>query len=76
MRGDSNENYASLDGLMWRRLEKGYSQTGLAEACGLTQQQISRYESQPVCPHIPTLQKLATALDCRVKDLFTRLIEP
>ncbi len=63
-------------GLYWRRREAGYSQTELADLCGITQQQISRYERLLVTPHHSTVRKMAEVLKCRVKDLYTRFIEP
>jgi len=45
------------------RADKRWSQDDLSKATGIAQTQLSRYE-QGVVPRIPTLGKLASALEC------------
>lgn len=75
MKGNSEQAGDYLWGLPWRRIEMGLSQAEVAEASGVSQKQISRYELHKVKPHPGTLRKLARALKCRIKDLLTRHIE-
>ncbi|MBX3170510.1 MAG: helix-turn-helix transcriptional regulator [Candidatus Eremiobacteraeota bacterium] len=42
----------------------------MAEASGVSQKQISRYESLRVKPYTSTVKKLATALNCSVTELY------
>lgn len=65
-----------LLGLFWRRNEAGLTQIEFAELCGTTQQQVSLYERLLVTPHHSTIRKMAEVLKCRVKDLYTRFLEP
>jgi transcriptional regulator with XRE-family HTH domain len=53
-----------------RRLELGMSQTVLAEAVGVTFQQIQKYEKGINRVSASTLMDVATALDARVSDLL------
>ena len=47
------------------RQERGLTQQQLAEASGLSQPMLARYEKGQI-PTVPTLQRLAAALDARV----------
>ena len=49
------------------RLKKGWSQTELAEAIGSRQPVISRLERGEGNPSLQTLQRIASALDLRLK---------
>jgi len=55
--------------VQWRKL-KGLTQGGLAEKCKTTQQTIAKIEIGAVDPKLSTLQKIASALDCELVDLF------
>lgn len=75
MKGAHSSAGDYLWGLFRARREAGLSQAEVSEASGVSQKQISRYESGKAKPHPSTLRKLADALDCRVKDLFVREID-
>lgn len=51
------------------RIAAGMTQQQLAEAAGLTQKDISRYESGKHEPGALTLKKLAQALECSMDYL-------
>lgn len=44
------------------REEHGWSQTRLAEACGMTQSAVARFEAGGTVPTLPVLERLAHAL--------------
>lgn len=50
-----------------QRLRLNLSQAELAELCGTTQSAIARIESGGRPPRIDTLQRVASALDCRLR---------
>lgn len=52
------------------REERGWSQTRLAEAAGMTQSAVARFEAGGTVPSLPVLERLAHALDA---DLVVRL---
>lgn len=52
------------------REERGWSQTQLAEAAGMTQPAVARFEAGGTVPTIPVLERLAHALDL---ELVVRL---
>jgi len=52
-----------------RRLRFGLSQQALAAASGITQNGIFRLEAGETNPQLTTLQKVAEALNCTVRDL-------
>jgi len=54
---------------LWRRF-RGLTQRELAERAGVTQATISLLESKNQIPQIPTIQKLAKALDCTPSELY------
>ena len=54
------------------RLKRGMTQQELADAVGITQSQIARYESGETQPSLETLRKLAAALDCTLDELIGR----
>lgn len=58
------------DAVRRRRNELGMSQTALAEAAGITQQNLSQMEKGQHDGSVPTWQKLARALGVKVDDLF------
>ena len=71
----SQKMYAELESSGQRiapreRPETIYQQVHLAADCGLDQSIISKYESGHVEPELPTLRKLAVALDVAVADLI------
>lgn len=52
------------------RETKGFSQNELAEAVGATQGNVSLWESSKRLPQEETLEKIATALCCKVEELI------
>lgn len=52
------------------RVQKGFSQSELATRAGLTRQAVSSIESNVYLPTTGVALQLASALDCRVEDLF------
>lgn len=57
------------------RLERNMTQIQLAEACGINQSDLSRYENGICEPSLATLRKFAEVLECTVDDLI-RIDEP
>ena len=53
-----------------RRQAKGWTWTALAEESGVSRSTIYRIEVGKLDGTVPTLRKLATALDCSVADLL------
>ncbi len=53
-----------------RRTARGLTQQALARAADLTQNSVSRLEAGEVNPQLRTLQQIAAALDCSVRDLI------
>ncbi|MCP9439899.1 MAG: helix-turn-helix domain-containing protein [Nitrospira sp.] len=53
------------------RLQKGWSQAELAARAGITRQAISAIEANQYLPVTGVALQLASALDCRVEDLFS-----
>jgi ribosome-binding protein aMBF1 (putative translation factor) len=54
-----------------RRSERGWSQRQLAEAAGMTQPQVARFESGDTDPRLSTIQKLYAALDIDMPPLHS-----
>ncbi|WP_250005783.1 helix-turn-helix transcriptional regulator [Actinoplanes sp. M2I2] len=52
------------------RERRGWSQTELAKASGMTQSAVARFEAGGTVPTLPVLERLATALDVRLKVGF------
>ena len=52
------------------RSAKGLSQTDLANALGLCQSAISKWQTSNSLPRVNILIKLAEILDCTVEDLL------
>lgn len=52
------------------REQRGWSQTHLAAAAGMTQSAVARFESGGTVPSLPVLDRLASALDA---DLVVRV---
>ena len=53
------------------RIEKGFNkQFEFCVACGIKQCSLSRYENGKGNPSVNILQRIATVLQCSVKDLF------
>ncbi|MGK8510745.1 helix-turn-helix domain-containing protein [Nocardia asiatica] len=48
------------------REERGWSQTVLAEAAGMTQSAVARFEAGGTVPSLPVLERLARALDAEL----------
>lgn len=61
--------YKPMLNLKLRRIACGYTQTALAEKIGVNKQQVSQYEGGWRFPRPHTLERLADALDCEVKDI-------
>jgi putative molybdopterin biosynthesis protein len=53
------------------RIERGLSQSDLADRTGMTRQAISAIESNLYLPSTAVALQLASALDCHVEDLFS-----
>lgn len=52
------------------RRARGLSQGELSERVEITENYLSRIEVGTSCPSLPTLEKVATALDVSLRDLF------
>jgi len=70
----------SVDVLVGRRLRArrrllGYSQQALGDACGVTFQQIHKYEAAVCKMSVLMLWKLANALDVEISYFFSGLTE-
>ena len=52
------------------RQKKNWTQKQLADAIGVSYQQISQYERGERNPKIETLQKIVDALDCNLMDII------
>ena len=71
----SRKMYAALEAAGERiapseRPETIYQQRDLAAECGLDQSVVSKYETGNVEPEVPTLRKLAAALEVTVGELI------
>ena len=64
-----NESSAELHILSIREA-RGMSQAELAEATGLSQSAISRFERGAYNPSLPNMRSIARALNCSVGDLL------
>lgn len=53
-----------------RRFLKGWSVADLADRIGVTRQAVDYIERGSVTPRMQTLEKIAQALDCEVRDLI------
>src|SRR5215204_3213631 len=53
------------------RERHGWSQTQLAQAAGMTQSAVARFEGGGTVPTLPVLERLAHALDVRLAVGFT-----
>lgn len=58
---------AIIDRLTEERHKKGMTQKDLADASGLTQSVIARFESKKAVPQLNTLLKVVAALDCDLR---------
>ena len=58
-----------------RREACGLSQMALAAAAQLTRQSIGAIEAGKSVPAVDVALRIATALDCKVEDLFARVVE-
>jgi ribosome-binding protein aMBF1 (putative translation factor) len=52
------------------RERRGWSQAQLAEAAGMTQSAIARFEGGGTVPTLPVLERIAAALDVRLTVTF------
>jgi DNA-binding XRE family transcriptional regulator len=52
------------------RLARGMNQQQLADVCGMTQSGLYRVETGQTNPQLATLQRIAWALHCSVRELF------
>ena len=64
-----NESSPELQILIIREA-RGMSQAELAEATGLSQSAISRFERGAYNPSLPNMRSIARALNCSVGDLL------
>jgi len=53
------------------RERRGWSQTQLAKASGMTQSAVARFEAGGTVPTLPVLERLAAALDANLNVSFT-----
>lgn len=53
------------------RERRGWSQSRLAEAAGMTQSAVARFEAGGTVPTLPVLERLAAALDVGLSVSFT-----
>lgn len=67
---EARNNLAMINNVYKLRSAKGYSQEELADRAGIARTQITRMEAGTLNPTLSTLQKMASALDCEVRDLF------
>lgn len=52
------------------RLNRGMTQKELADAIGVTQKDVSRWETGVYNPKVDKLLRIAEALSCDIKDLL------
>ncbi|WP_243003067.1 helix-turn-helix transcriptional regulator [Eubacterium sp. AF17-7] len=52
------------------RTKKGYSCRKLADKSGLSKSTINNIENEKTSPTLEQLEAIASALDCRIIDLF------
>ena len=52
------------------RLARGMNQQQLADGCGMTQSGLYRVETGQTNPQLITVQRIASALHCSVRELF------
>lgn len=64
------KRYEPMMRLKLRRISKGYSQQSLAKMVGISQNMLSCYETGTCSPRRNTLNALAKALECEVKDII------
>ena len=57
------------------REAKGITVEGLGNLCGITRQRMQAIETSPGYPLIPTIQKIARALGCPMRDLLDEPLE-
>ena len=58
------------------RKDKGWSQSELGKALGVSQQMIAQFENSRKNPKIETLDKIASALGVSVIDLLGDIVQP
>lgn len=54
------------------RAERGWRQADLAEALGIRQSEVARWEARSVVPRAGTVAKIATTLGVSTDDLLTK----
>lgn len=64
------KKYPPMLKLLLKRKESGLSQQQLADKVGVKYNTISAYETGQNFPRRETLDQLASALDCEVKDII------
>jgi len=62
----SEQKAALISNLVKERIRKGWTQSQLAEKCGLKQPAIARIESSEVCPRLDTIMKIARVLEMEI----------
>ena len=60
--------------IAWFRKYKGYTQEELGQKIGVTNQAVSKWESETSMPDIMILPKIANALDITLDDLFAERV--
>ena len=61
--------YEPMLNLKFRRIEKGMTQEDLAKKIDISPNLISMYELGKIYPRKPTLDAMAKALECEIKDI-------
>ncbi len=61
------KEYALIKAVVEMRKEKGISQKGLAEMVGVSQQEISRFESEKHIPKLTSFIRILDALDLEIR---------
>lgn len=67
---DLEEEYALVEEIIRKRIEKEMTQEELARKMGTKQSAIARLESGHYNPSFKFLQRVAKAMDCKVKITF------
>jgi len=74
---NSSSSRPSFEGLgralRWLREKRGEKQYEIAESAGITKAMLSAYETEKQRPTIDTLEKILTALEIDLGDLFDTL---
>lgn len=68
----TKDNKTTVEILLYEiRTKKGYTCEELSKKSGISGSSINNIENGVNSPTLETLKKLAIALDCKIKDLYT-----